>query len=212
MLPPAVYFLFLDVNAGRTAYVEIKRTSSPGKAEEPKAELADPCQSLAKIERDDRERRVSYEPTILRTNVSFLWSDRTRNFLDSKNERQQARLSSSLVEKDEGTPEGTAEETFEETCEEPYDDVGPPPPPLSESFSQVTRCIFICLFFFSSFRSPPPNDHRRSCSLTKSLYSLGRRLRRRGTTSRVLRKEYSWRWQMREGRRHVRRRYGAISK
>lgn len=162
-----VYFLFLDVNAGRTAYVEIKRTS-PGNAEEPKAELVDPCRSVVrieKIERDDRERRrISYEP-ILRTNVSFLWSDRTRNFLDNKNERRQARLSSSLVEKDEGTfegtPEGTVGETFEERCEEtcceePYDDVGPPP--LFESFlSQVPRYIpfrfsyFLFLFFFVCF-------------------------------------------------------------
>lgn len=108
------------VNAGRTAYVEIKRTSL-GNAEERTGELVDPCQSV-KIKTDDRETRISYEP-ILRTNVSFLWSDRTRNFLDNKNE--QARLSASLVEKDE--------ETFEERSEEPYDDVGPP---LSKSFPQ----------------------------------------------------------------------------
>ncbi|KAF7384864.1 hypothetical protein HZH66_011950 [Vespula vulgaris] len=109
-----------DVRHVNAAYVEIKRTSL-GNAEERTAELVDPCQSV-KIERDDRETRISYEP-ILRTNVSFLWSDRTRNFLDNKNE--QARLSSSLVEKDE--------ETFEERSEEPYDDVGPP---LSKSFPQ----------------------------------------------------------------------------
>ncbi|XP_046831932.1 uncharacterized protein LOC124430003 isoform X1 [Vespa crabro] len=108
------------VNEGRTPYVEIKRTSL-GNAEERKGEIVDPCRSV-KIETDDREMRISYEP-ILRTNVSFLWSDRTRNFLDNKNE--QTRLSSSLVEKNE--------ETFAGTFEEPYDDVGPP---LSKSFSQ----------------------------------------------------------------------------
>ncbi|KAF7386532.1 hypothetical protein HZH68_013664 [Vespula germanica] len=110
-----------DVRHVNAAYVEIKRTSLSN-AEERTAELVDPCQSV-KIETADRETRISYEP-ILRTNVSFLWSDRTRNFLDNKNE--QARLSSSLVEKDE--------ETSEERSEEPYDDVGPP---LSKSFPRV---------------------------------------------------------------------------
>ncbi|XP_043493923.1 uncharacterized protein LOC122518873 [Polistes fuscatus] len=116
-------------NVGRTSYVEIKGTSLNG-IEEPKAKLVDPCQSVKTETTTDDETRISYEP-ILQTNVSFLWSDRTRSYLD-KNE--QARLSFSLVKKKDE--------------EETYDDVGPPPPPLSEvfplvSFSQVPQFHFI---------------------------------------------------------------------
>ncbi|XP_014609615.1 PREDICTED: uncharacterized protein LOC106789693 isoform X3 [Polistes canadensis] len=115
-------------NVGRTSYVEIKGTSLNG-IEEPKAKLVDPCQSV-KTETADDETRISYEP-ILRTNVSFLWSDRTRSYLD-KNE--QARLSFSLVKKkDEETYDDVGPAPLPElfplvsfSQEEDYDDVGPP--------------------------------------------------------------------------------------
>lgn len=103
----------------RTAYVEIKQTSA---IEECTAKVLDHRQTVkteTESQSDFDEETISYEP-ILRTNTSFLWSDRTRNLLDSKN--GEARLSS---------PIRSNEETLEE---QPYDDVGPSKPFSQEDY------------------------------------------------------------------------------
>ncbi|KAI4498989.1 hypothetical protein M0802_005855 [Mischocyttarus mexicanus] len=139
-------------NIDRMSYVEIKRTPSNIEVEdnESKTKLVDPCQSV-KTETKTDETGISYEP-ILRTNVSFLWSDRTRNYLD-RNE-QQTRLSFSLMKNinEEETYDDVGPPQLSEIVslvsfsqEEDYDDVGPPPEdnktntPVDEKSNETTN-------------------------------------------------------------------------